>query len=196
MIVVITGIGHNLSSLKFALERLGVKAIYSDDLEVIRSATHVILPGVGSACMAMRNLREKNLINTIKQLTIPVLGICLGMQIMMSYSEEASTDTLDIISGEVRRIPFNKKITVPHMGWNKLTNIDRDEPLLVNVPDGSYVYFVHSYFVQKTNCTRALTQHGTTFTSLIRKNNFVGVQFHPERSGRIGLIILKNFIDS
>ncbi len=195
MIVVITGIGHNLTSLRFALERLGFKAIFTDDKEVIVKATRVILPGVGSANQAMKNLREKNLVDTIKQLTVPVLGICLGMQILMSFSEEANTDTLNIISGNVRRIQPNSNLTVPHMGWNRIISVDEEEPLLANVPEESYLYFVHSFAVAQTPYTRAISQHGVYFTSVIRKDNFSGVQFHPERSGSIGQLILKNFLD-
>lgn len=195
MIVVITGIGHNLTSLRFALERLGVKAIFTDDKEVIVKATRVILPGVGSANQAMKNLREKNLVNTIKQLTVPVLGICLGMQILMSFSEEANTDTLNIISGNVRRIQPNSNLIVPHMGWNRIISVDEEEPLLANVPEESYLYFVHSFAVAQTPYTRAISQHGVYFSSVIRKDNFCGVQFHPERSGSIGQLILKNFLN-
>lgn len=194
MIVIVKGIGHNLSSLKFALQRLHIEAVFSDNSEIIRKADRVILPGVGSANQAMKILQEKDLVGTIKQLTVPVLGICLGMQILMSSSEEGNVGTLNIISEKVQRIKPAKNLVIPHMGWNSLVNIDKNDPLLSNISDGSYAYFLHSFVISDTSYKRAETQHGDVFTSVISKDNFFGVQFHPEKSGLVGRKILENFL--
>jgi len=194
MIVVIKGIGHNLCSLSFALKRLGVEAIFTDDKELIRNATHVILPGVGAANQAMANLRANDLVDTIKQLKVPVLGICLGMQLLMSSSEEAETDTLDIIPGRVKRFQSDWGVTIPHMGWNQITKLEERDPLMKNIPNESFIYFVHSFAVFETPFSLARTNHGRQFSAVIRKDNFYGVQFHPERSGDVGVQFLKNFL--
>jgi len=194
MIVIVSGIGHNLSSIKYALQRLGVEAVLTDDPKVISNASRVILPGVGSANQAMANLREKGLVESIQQLEVPVLGICLGMQILLSFTEVGNTDTLNIIPGVVRRFDPEKNIIIPHMGWNQLVCIDKNEPLLSDIAEGSYCYFVHSFAVCDTTFSVANTRHGDVFASVIRKDNFYGVQFHPERSGKIGTQILNNFL--
>lgn len=194
MNVVVTGVGYNLASMRFALARLGVKAVFTDNPEEIAQATRVILPGVGTAGNAMASLQKRGLVGVIQQLTVPVLGICVGMQIMMSSSEEGETTTLGIIPGEVQRLLPSAEITIPHMGWNRLLNIVEQEPLVEGLPMGSSLYFVHSYAVLKSDYSIAECQHGQAFTAIIRKDNFYGVQFHPERSAQLGARLLQNFL--
>lgn len=193
MNVVVTGIGYNIASMRFALARLGVDAVFTNDPEIIKRATRVILPGVGTAGGAMKNLRNAALVDVLRQLTVPVLGICVGMQILLAYSEEDEATTLGIIPGQVQRLQPSEGITIPHMGWNCLEIIAKDNPLLTGIDDGSYVYFVHSYAVLNSEYALAQCRHGQTVSAVIGKDNFYGVQFHPERSATIGAKLLKNF---
>jgi len=192
-VVIIPSCGSNLASLQFALERLGVDAPLTEDPLRIRAATHVILPGVGAAAPGMEGLRAAGLHELIPTLTQPVLGICLGMQLLFASSEEEDTPCLGVIDAAVRRFPASPDHPVPHMGWNELVPIG-ESPLMEGVPAGSYTYFVHSYAAPTGQYTRAETTYGVPFSSVIEHRNFYGTQFHPERSSRAGAQILDNFL--
>lgn len=195
MITIVDSGGANISSIQFAFERLGVEAKLSREACVIQESTHVILPGVGSAESAMRSLNESALVPVIRSLTQPVLGICLGMQILFDYSEEGRVDCLGLIPGKIQKLDSdNDQLIVPHMGWNTL-QVLKGSAILKTVPDHSYAYFVHSYAAPIGSYTLALTQYGMKFSSLIQYRNFIGAQFHPERSSDLGLTILKNFLE-
>lgn len=183
----------NLASVKYALERIGEKVLISDNASDISSADRVILPGVGTIDFAMAELIDKNLIEPIKALTCPVLGICLGMQLLFEGSNEGHLSSLGIINGKAEKFNLTSDFSVPHMGWNSL-NIEKDDPLLMGINDGDYVYFVHSYFIAAHNNTIASTTYGNKFSAVVRKNNVWGCQFHPERSSSVGAKILKNFV--
>lgn len=189
----------NIASVRFACERLGLRVTVSDNPEHISQAEHVILPGVGSAAAAMASIREKGLESCIQSLTQPVLGVCLGMQLMVEQSQEndlgnsASTPCLGLIPGEVTRLQANTK-RIPHMGWNEVTSVG-DNPLFEGIKDGSHFYFVHSFAVGKYAHTLATCEYGQVFSAAIHKENFFGVQFHPERSSTAGAQLLTNFIN-
>ncbi|MGH9946057.1 MAG: imidazole glycerol phosphate synthase subunit HisH [Pyrinomonadaceae bacterium] len=181
----------NTASVVNALTRIGVESVVCDDAETLRQADKVIFPGVGEASSAMRYLRERKLDNVIKSLTQPVFGICLGMQLMCSDSEENDTECLGIFSARVRGFePSNLK--VPHTGWN--TVHDLDSPLFAGVIDGEYLYFVHGYFVETGEQRTATCDYGVRFAAAMDKDNFHAVQFHPEKSGTAGQCILENFL--
>ena len=182
----------NIQSVLYALERIGVKAIVTDNVTEIRSASKVIFPGVGEASTAMNYLRERGLDIIIKDLTQPVLGICLGMQLMCQHSEENDTPCLGIFDSTVKKFIATEQCKVPQVGWNKIKNTSGS--LFQGLENGSYCYFVHSYYAGLCNNTIAITEFTTEFSSALRKNNFYGVQFHPEKSASIGETILKNFI--
>lgn len=184
----------NLSSVKFAFERLGYQAEITDDLAKIQSAEKLILPGVGTASAAMQNMQSRQLIETIQQLTQPVLGICLGMQLMTDYSAEGEINTLKLIQGKTELLP-NKGLPLPHMGWNKV-HYQNNHPLFSDIPQDSYFYFVHSYAVLPNENTIATCDYGVPFSAAIARNNFYGVQFHPERSGKVGEQLLRNFMEN
>ncbi len=194
MIVIVAAGGTNYASIVFALERLGKQALVTTDAQQIQSASHVILPGVGTAHQAMLQLENLQLTSVIQRLQQPVLGICLGMQILYDFSEEGKVDCLKIISGNVTALPSKQDFTLPHMGWNTLTIVDQQSPLLKGIAENSYVYYVHGYAASVNSSTSATTQYTNNFTAICQNNNFFGVQFHPERSGKVGAEILKNFI--
>lgn len=181
----------NTASVLYALERLGVSAYVTDDADKIWQADKVILPGVGEASTAMAYLSERNLDDVISSLTQPVLGICLGMQLMCSFSEENDTPCLGVVSRAVRKITASG-VKVPHTGWNTVTSLKG--PIFDGVADRSYVYFVHGYAVEGGVGATAETQYGQTFCSAFSHENFHAVQFHPERSGAVGERILENFL--
>jgi len=191
--VIIDSGGANLASLQFALERLNADARVTNDPRIVLNAPRVILPGVGSAADAMKRLRACGLADVLPNLRQPVLGICLGMQLLFTRSEEGATDCLDIIPGEVKRLIAAPGRPVPHMGWNQLTAL-RADPLLENIVENDYVYFVHSYAAPVSDVTLAATDYGTPVSAVIRRGNFWGTQFHPERSGAIGSRVLANFL--
>ncbi|MGY8985210.1 MAG: imidazole glycerol phosphate synthase subunit HisH [Sphingomonadales bacterium] len=184
----------NISSVKFAFERLGADIIVSKDPKEISNANRVILPGVGTFDFAMSGLVDGQLTKTIKNLTQPVLGICLGMQLYFKGSDEGNTVGLGIIDGKAKKFNASVNMPVPHMGWNQLVNITND-PLLKGVDNGSHVYFVHSYYITCDEKTIAETNYCVPFSAAVRHKNFWGCQFHPERSGEIGAKILQNFLD-
>ena len=192
-VVIIPSCGSNLASLKFALERLGADAPLTEDHDRIRAASHVILPGVGAAAPGMARLRAAGLVDLVPTLTQPVFGICLGMQLLFSRSEEEDTPCLGIIEGVVRRFPADPDLPVPQMGWNDIEPIGQS-PLLAGVEAGEFAYFVHSYAAPPGEYTRGLTVYGRPFSSIVQQGNFFGTQFHPERSSRLGALILENFL--
>src|SRR3954466_1807640 len=184
----------NIQSVLFALERIGVQAEVTDDIEKLQSADKVIFPGVGEASTAMEYLKARNLDKVIKDLTQPVLGVCLGMQLMCTYSEENDTKCLGIFEEKVLRFDGNgTNLKVPQMGWNNI--YDLKSPLMKNVKEESYCYFVHSYYASIGNHTIATTDYTKSFSSALNKDNFYGVQFHAEKSAEAGEQILKNFIN-
>ncbi len=188
-IIIIKYNAGNIRSVDFALRRLGVAAEISDDPEKIRAADKVIFPGVGEASGTMDYLRKRGLDEVIKQLKQPVLGICLGMQLMCSYSEEGTADCLGIFDTGVLKFTSGK---VPHMGWNALEGIKGT--LYEKLNNGTYVYYVHSYYVPETPDTTATSFYGVRFSASMQRANFYATQYHPEKSGRYGETILKNFL--
>ncbi len=183
----------NIQSVKNALDRLCTEYILTDDPARITEADRVILPGVGNASKAMESLKSKGLDLVIKSLRKPVLGICVGLQLMCRYSEEGDVRCLDIFDTDVRRFPDSPKAKVPHIGWNSISNLD--SKLLRGISGGSFVYFVHSYCPGLCCDTIATCRHGDTmFSAALKYENFYGTQFHPEKSGDVGEQILKNFI--
>lgn len=181
----------NVFSVDFALRRLGIQATITDDLEFIKSADRVVFPGVGEAAYTMQNLRSTGLDSVICGLQQPVLGICLGMQLMCRHSEEGDVDTLGIFDAEVLRFNSNGRDKVPQMGWNNLT--DMSSPLMSGLYD-PYVYFVHSYYVPICKQTIATCDYIEPFSAALHQDNFYATQFHPEKSGSVGEIILQNFL--
>ncbi|MDP9084336.1 MAG: imidazole glycerol phosphate synthase subunit HisH [Pseudomonadota bacterium] len=192
IVIVATG-GANIASLQFALQRLDVAAIVSADGEQIRAATHVILPGVGAAAHAMDRLRQHGLDALIPTLRQPVLGICLGMQLLYEASQEGAAQCLGIIPGRAVRFAEAAARPVPHMGWNTL-NIARPSALLRGIAGGEYAYFVHSYALPPGAATVATTDYGAAFSACVEWRNFFGAQFHPERSAAVGARVLQNFV--
>lgn len=180
----------NIQSVLYALERIGMEAVVTDDHAVLRSADKVIFPGVGEASSAMNYLKERQLDSLIKNLEQPVLGICLGMQLMCMHSEENNTDCLGIFDTTVKR--FSGSFKIPQIGWNLVQ--ETREPLFSHLPKEVYCYFVHSYYADICDETAATTEYGVRFSSALQKRNFYGVQFHPEKSATVGEQILHNFI--
>jgi glutamine amidotransferase len=196
MIAIIAGCGTNITSVQFALERLGAAAILTTDAAQIKSAERVILPGVGTAKHAMQQLRELNLLEVIRGLTQPVFGICLGMQLLYESSEEGGdVPCLGVVPNQVKAFPPLPGLIVPHMGWNQLQFPQKLHPLLQGVSSSDYVYFVHSFAAPVDEYTIAVTDYGVPFTAMVQKDNFFGAQFHPERSGKVGRRILENFLN-
>jgi glutamine amidotransferase len=185
--------GANLASLQFAFERLGARTEVSTDGSAIASADRVVLPGVGAAKDAMERLRTAGLINVLRTLTQPVLGICLGMQLLFRESEEGPTACLGVVPDTIRRLQATPGRPVPHMGWNQLEFARRD-PLLEGIAFNDHVYFVHSYVAPVAEFTLASTNYGGRLSAIVRKKNFWGTQFHPERSGKTGARVLQNFL--
>ena len=191
--VIIDSGGANLASLQFALERLNVSAPVTSNPSEVRAARRVILPGVGSAVDAMKRLHASGIAEVMPTLKQPVLGICLGMQLLFKHSEEGAVDCLGIIPDTVRRLKAEPGRPVPHMGWNNLVRLNED-PLLEGVTDSDYVYFVHSYAAPVSDVTLARTDYGAQVSAVVRRGNFWGTQFHPERSATTGSRILANFL--
>lgn len=192
-VVIIDSGGANIMSLSCALERLGVRAELTRNADDIRRAGHVLLPGVGAAKDAMARLFEANLVEVIRDLTQPVLGICLGMQLLCERSEEDHVECLGIIPGIARKLQVADSYPVPNMGWCA-TDCTRSHPVMNGVDNGSHFYYVHSYALSVTEHTIATARHTDTFAAAISKDNFVAAQFHPERSSSSGARILSNFL--
>ena len=182
----------NLRSVENALKRLGAEFCVTSDADIIRSADRVLLPGVGNAAEAMDNMRAAGLVDVIRSLRRPVLGICVGMQVMCRHSEEGDVDCLNIFDARVRRFSPAPDVKVPHMGWNKIGNLETK--LFKGLEGGSYVYFVHSYYPELCPDTIATSSHGVMFSAALKYENFYGTQFHPEKSGDVGERIIENFL--
>ncbi|MCT8830670.1 imidazole glycerol phosphate synthase subunit HisH [Glaesserella parasuis] len=200
LVIIDTGCA-NLSSVKFAFDRLGIQAEISRNLAKIKSADKLLLPGVGTAIAAMKNLQDRQLIETIQNATQPMLGICLGMQLMTEFSTEGNVDTLRLMNGKTELIPNtglplpHMGLPLPHMGWNRV-RYAADHPLFAGIEQDSHFYFVHSYAVLPNENTIATSNYGVDFSAAIASKSFYGVQFHPERSGKNGAQLLKNFVEN
>ncbi len=185
----------NLTSVMAALKRLNADAEITADPTKIRNASHVILPGVGAAPAAMAQLHAKGLPDVLRSLTQPVLGICLGMQLLFTRSEESGgCDCLGVIPGEIKQLPSKPGMPIPHMGWNQLSIKTKNHPLLKDIPDASFVYFVHSFAAPVGPATLASCTYTDEFTAIAARNNYFGCQFHPERSSTQGRQLLTNFL--
>lgn len=188
----------NLSSVRMAVERLGVSPKVSRDAADIRSADKLILPGVGTAKAAMHNLQERGLVELVREAKQPLLGFCLGMQMLAQSSEEhmggeADIECLGVVPGKVKLMQVGD-LRLPHMGWNQVLH-DETHPLFKGIPSGSYFYFVHSYALEVTDATLATCDYGGLFTAVVGRDNFFGAQFHPERSGKAGARMIQNFLE-
>ena len=192
-VVIIDSGGANLASLRYALDRLGARSAVSSDPALIAAAPRVLLPGVGAAADAMARLRSRGLDRLIPQLRSPVLGICLGMQLLFEHSAEGDTSCLGVIAGTVERLLPAPGLPVPHMGWNTL-DLQREDPLLSGIRNSDRLYFVHSFAAPVNGCSLASVHYGRAHCAIVRQRNFRGVQFHPERSSAAGARILRNFL--
>lgn len=192
-VVLVDAGGTNIGSVRYALQRLGADAELTSDAARIRAASHVILPGVGAAAPGMRMLREAGLVDVLRGLKQPVLGVCLGMQLLCERSEESDTECLGVVPASARRFADAPGLRVPHMGWNTLTSTG-DHPLTAGLRDGDAAYFVHSYAVPTGDYTLAASDHGVPFSAVVAAGNFMGMQFHPERSASVGAQLLRNFL--
>lgn len=192
MITIIDYGTGNLRSVTNAFERLGTDYLLTSDPVAIQKAERVLLPGVGEAATAMAQLRDKGLTDILRNLKCPVLGICLGMQLLCTHSEEGNTECLGIFPNRVRRFPADTGVKVPHVGWNSIHGLK--SPLYKDIKEGEYVYYVHSYAAEINACTAAATDYGGWFSGSLYKDNFYGCQFHPEKSGAVGGRILANFL--
>ena len=193
-VAVVDAGGANLGSVCYALERLGVRPRVVDDAAGLAGADRVILPGVGAAPEAMRRLRAQGLVEPLRQLGTPLLGICLGMQLLYERSAEGEVECLGLLPGVVRHLTPALGIRVPHMGWNRL-RVRRADRLLDGFEDGDYAYFVHSYAAPPTDDCIASSDHGREFAAIVRRGNVIGAQFHPERSSASGERLLRNFLE-
>jgi imidazole glycerol-phosphate synthase subunit HisH len=194
-VVIIDGGGANIASLQFAIERLGWTSELTGDWAAVRKAQRLILPGVGAAQNAMARLRENGLATLLKDIDTPLLGICLGMQLLFERSAEADTACLGVIPGRAELLQSGPTTPVPHMGWNTVRPV-RDSRLLNDIETDSFCYFVHSYAVPSGDATVAVTEYGRPFSSVVEWRNFCGTQFHPERSGPVGAQMLRNFLET
>ena len=194
-IAIIDSGGANIASLLYAFKRLEVDAQLSSDAEQIRQADGVLLPGVGAAGDAMSRLRQNGLVDVIRDLEQPVLGICLGMQLLADGSEEEDVECLGVIPGIVTKLPASPSCPAPNMGWCTIDQVTQHS-ILESVPDGSHFYFLHSYALPPGDHTVATSEHAVSFSAIVSYNNFVAAQFHPERSSAPGAQILRNFVRS
>lgn len=183
----------NIASVSNALDRLGAEFTVTDQPEELNKTSAVILPGVGHAGAAMDDLRSRDLDIWIKKTTKPFLGICLGMQIMFESSEEGDSTTLGLIPGRLKKFDSSKD-KVPHMGWNQFSVL-KEHPLIAGINDKQFLYYVHGYYAPKNEYTLASCAYITDFSAVVARNNFMGVQFHPEKSGQVGSLLLQNFLD-
>ncbi|WAC64906.1 imidazole glycerol phosphate synthase subunit HisH [Pseudoxanthomonas sp. SL93] len=185
--------GANLGSVRYALNRLGVEPELTTDADAIRAADRVILPGVSTAAQVMGGLREWALVEVLRTLEKPLLGVCVGMQLLFEHSEEDDTPCLGLVPGRVAKLPVTPGIRVPHMGWNTLVR-QRESVLTRDVDDGRHAYFVHSYAAPVTVDCVASSEHGVPFAAIVQRGNVGGAQFHPERSADVGARLLENFL--
>jgi len=193
-VVLVDAGGTNIGSVRYALQRLGVAAPLTSDPLAIRAADKIILPGVGAAGPAMARLRELGLVDVLRGLTQPVLGVCLGMQLLCAHSQEGEVDCLGLIPAVVRHLLPAPGLRVPHMGWNRLQACGT-HALLEGIASDAQAYFVHSYAVPVGDYTLASAEHGATFSAVVARGNFFGMQFHPERSSAVGARLLRNFLE-
>jgi glutamine amidotransferase len=193
-VVLVDGGGTNIGSVRYALQRLGLDAEMTADAGRISAASHVILPGVGAAGPGMKKLREAGLTEVLRGLRQPLLGVCLGMQLLYERSEEGNTECLGLLPGAVAHFPAGDRLRVPHMGWN-LLRVERDDALLADCGAEPHAYFVHSYAAPLTSATIASAEHGARFSAIVRQGNVCGMQFHPERSAAVGARLLRNFLE-
>jgi glutamine amidotransferase len=193
-VAVVDSGGANIASVMHALRRLGAEPVFTDDAEFIRSAERVILPGVGAAGSAMDALRARGLTDVIRGLRQPVIGICLGMQLLFESSQEDDAELLGLIPARLERLPEREGLRVPHMGWNAIKNMKPD-PLTERL-DGSWFYFVHSFAAPVGPWTLSTARHGDVFSAVVRQGNFYGAQFHPERSAKAGAALLSGFLET
>lgn len=182
----------NVQSVQFALERIGIQAVWTDDPEIIGRAGRVVFPGVGEASSAMRYLNTSGLSKVIAGLSQPVLGICLGLQLFCKHSEEGDTECLALVDEQVRKFEARPALKVPHMGWNAVENLQG--PLFQGISEGERFYFVHSYYADQGTHTIATADYGRPFSAALQRDNFFAVQFHPEKSGLAGSRLLQNFL--
>jgi len=194
MIAVIDYNMGNIRSVENALRRLGAEFVHTADPAIIRQADKVLLPGVGHCGEAMANLRDRDLCDVIRDLRHPVLGICVGLQVMCRHTEEGDVDCLGIFDTKVRKFVGNEGLKVPHMGWNQIANLD-NKKLFKDIERGEFMYFVHSYYAPLCPDTIATTNYGGLFSSALKYENFFATQFHPEKSGDAGEKILRNFLE-
>ena len=190
MLAIIDYGAGNTKSLQFALERLGVNSLLTSDADQIKSADKVIFPGQGAAGSAMQNLKHFSLDLLIPKLQQPVLGICLGMQLFCEHTEEGDVQGLEIVKGTVKR--FSTEVKVPQMGWNSIHNLKGE--LFEGIQEGAYMYLVHSYFIPNSKETVANANYDGSYSVALQKDNFYGVQFHPEKSSKVGSRLLQNFL--
>lgn len=192
-VAIIDGGGANIASLQYALERLGAESSLTSDTSTIAAASHVILPGVGAAAAAMNKLRQSGLDGFIPTLEQPVLGICLGMQLLCNGSDEDNIDCIGVFPGRAEKLDASPETPVPNMGWCRVKRRN-DSPLLAGIEDGSWFYFVHSYALPINKFTMASASHTEAFSAVVAKDNFFAAQFHPERSSTAGAQLLRNFL--
>jgi glutamine amidotransferase len=193
-VVLVDAGGSNIGSVRYALQRLGVDAELTGDAATIRAADRVILPGVGAAAGCMARLRELDLVDVLRTLDRPLLGVCVGVQLLFAHSEEDDTPCLGLLPGRVRKLHAAPGIRVPHMGWNTL-QWRRGGSLVEGIADGDHAYFVHSYAAAVDDDCLCSSEHGQRFAAVVQRGNVAGAQFHPERSGAVGARLLKNFIE-
>jgi glutamine amidotransferase len=193
-IAIVNAGGSNISSLTFALDRIKASYITTNQIAQIEDSSHVILPGVGAANDAMDKLKNSNLIEVVRNLKQPTLGICLGMQLLLDHSMENNVNCLSIIEGKCKAFSQQNKCPVPHMGWNNV-NFNKPSPLTEDLDNDDYFYFVHSYYVPIANSSIGITDYSESFASIIQKDNFFGTQFHPEKSSDQGSKLLRTFIN-
>ena len=193
-VVLVDAGGSNIGSVRYALQRLGVDAELTGDAATIRAADRVILPGVGAAAVCMARLRELDLVDVLRTLDRPLLGVCVGVQLLFAHSEEDDTPCLGLLPGRVRKLHAAPGIRVPHMGWNTLQR-RRGGSLVEGIADGDHAYFVHSYAAAVDEDCLCSSEHGQRFAAGVQRGNVAGAQFHPERSGAVGARLLKNFIE-
>jgi glutamine amidotransferase len=192
MIAILDITGHNLTSLGNAFQRLNVPFEMTHDKALIEKASHIILPGVGTAPHAMAALKANGLVEVLQQATQPILGICLGMQLLLESSEEGDVACLGLIPGRAAHLLSKPDMPIPHMGWNRL-HWQYNSPLMNGIQEGEPVYFVHSYALKTAEFALARTEYSEPFTAMVQRGNVYGMQFHPEKSGKTGLQLLKNF---
>ena len=193
-IAIVNAGGSNISSLTFALDRIKASYITTNQIAQIEDSSHVILPGVGAANDAMDKLKKSNLIEVVRNLKQPTLGICLGMQLLLDHSMENNVNCLSIVEGRCKAFSQQDKCPVPHMGWNNV-NFNKASPLTEDLDNDDYFYFVHSYYAPITNSSIGVTDYSESFASIIQKDNFYGTQFHPEKSSDQGSKLLRTFIN-